>query len=71
MYFDKPGKVNTDQTLERDRDRVGQSKMTGRGIIALGGSLRGAGTALVFEPVHPSPFFDLHIREMPCKPKTF
>lgn len=45
--------------------------LSGRDIMAIGGSSRGADTALVIRPAHQSTFFDLRIREVVCKPRTF
>ncbi|MGE5561446.1 MAG: pyruvate kinase alpha/beta domain-containing protein [Chloroflexota bacterium] len=41
----------------------------GREIIAVGGSGRGADTALVLRPAHAKDFFDLKICEIICKPR--
>lgn len=40
-------------------------------IIAIGGSGRGADTALRIKPAHASEFFKLRIREIIAKPNTF
>ncbi len=45
--------------------------LTGKDIIAIGGSSKGADTALVVKPVNQSNFFDLRIREVICKPRYF
>jgi hypothetical protein len=45
--------------------------LSGRDIIAIGGSSRGADTALVIKPAHQSSFFDLRVREVVCKPREF
>lgn len=45
--------------------------LSGKDIIAIGGSSRGADTALVLKPVNQSDFFDLRIREIICKPRNF
>ncbi|NOY70569.1 MAG: hypothetical protein GXP53_13970 [Deltaproteobacteria bacterium] len=45
--------------------------LTGKDIIAIGGSGRGADTACVIKPAHQSNFFDLRVREIICKPRTF
>jgi hypothetical protein len=42
--------------------------LTGRGIISIGGSTRGADTALVLTPACQSDFFDIKIHEIICKP---
>lgn len=45
--------------------------LSGNDIIAIGGTGRGADTALVIKPAHMSNFFDLKIRETICKPRAF
>jgi len=45
--------------------------LSGRDIIAIGGSSKGADTALVIKPAHQSSFFDLRVREIICKPRSF
>ena len=45
--------------------------LTGKDIIAIGGSSKGADTALVVKPVNQSNFFDLRIREVIYKPRYF
>jgi hypothetical protein len=45
--------------------------LTGKDIIAVGGSARGCDSALVLKPVCQSDFFDMRIREIICKPRTF
>jgi hypothetical protein len=45
--------------------------LTGNDIIAIGGSSRGADTALVVRPAHQNNFFDLRIWEIICKPRSF
>jgi hypothetical protein len=45
--------------------------LTGGDIISVGGTGRGADTALVLKPAHQNNFFDLRIREIVCKPRTF
>lgn len=45
--------------------------LSGNDIITVGGTGRGADTALVVKPAHMSNFFDLKIREIICKPRTF
>ena len=45
--------------------------LSGRDIIAVGGSSRGADTALVLKPAHAARVFDLKIREIVCKPRDF
>ena len=45
--------------------------LMGNDIISVGGTGRGADTALVLKPAHQNNFFDLRIREVICKPRTF
>jgi uncharacterized protein len=45
--------------------------LSGKDIIAVGGTAKGADCALVLKPVCQSDFFDMRIREIICKPKTF
>jgi hypothetical protein len=45
--------------------------LTGKDIIAIGGSSKGADTALVIKPANQSNLFDLRIREVICKPRHF
>ena len=45
--------------------------LTGGDIIAIGGSGHGADAALVMKPAHQNNFFDLRIREVICKPRSF
>jgi len=45
--------------------------LSGCDIIAIGGSSKGADTALVVKPAHQSSFFDLRVREIICKPRDF
>jgi len=45
--------------------------LSGSDIIAVGGTGRGADTALVLKPVNQSDFFDMRIRETLCKPRSF
>jgi len=45
--------------------------LTGADIISIGGSGSGADTALVLKPAHQNNFFDLRIREIICKPRSF
>jgi hypothetical protein len=45
--------------------------LTGNDIIAIGGSSKGADTALVLKPANQSHVFDLRIREIVCKPRHF
>ena len=45
--------------------------LTGNDIIAIGGSGHGADAALVLKPAHQNNFFDMRIREVICKPRSF
>jgi hypothetical protein len=45
--------------------------LTGNDIISVGGTGRGADSALVVKPAHQNNFFDLRIREIICKPREF
>ncbi|ACL04591.1 pyruvate kinase alpha/beta domain-containing protein [Desulfatibacillum aliphaticivorans] len=45
--------------------------LTGADIIAVGGSGRGADSALVIKPAGQSHVFDMKIREIICKPREF
>ena len=45
--------------------------LSGNDIIAIGGSGHGADAALVLKPAHQNNFFDLRIREIICKPRSF
>jgi uncharacterized protein len=45
--------------------------LTGNDIISIGGTAKGADTALIIKPAHQSNFFNLKIREIICKPKNF
>ena len=45
--------------------------LTGNDIISIGGSGRGADSALVLKPVNQSDLFDMRIREIICKPRDF
>ena len=45
--------------------------LSGNDIISIGGTGKGADTALVVKPAHQNNFFDLRIREIICKPRTF
>ncbi len=44
---------------------------TDRDVLCVGGSGRGADTAVVLRPAHMNRFFDLRIREVLCKPSDF
>lgn len=45
--------------------------LTGKDIIAIGGSGRGADSALIIKPAGQSHLFDMRIRETICKPRDF
>ncbi|MFH1038985.1 MAG: pyruvate kinase alpha/beta domain-containing protein [PVC group bacterium] len=45
--------------------------LSGKDVIALGGSASGADTALVIAPAHQAAMFSLRIREVICKPRDF
>ncbi len=45
--------------------------LSGKDIIAIGGTGRGADTALVIKPAHMNNLFDMRIRETICKPRQF
>jgi len=45
--------------------------LSGRDIIAIGGTGKGADTAVVLKPANQSDMFDIRIREVICKPWDF
>jgi uncharacterized protein len=45
--------------------------LSGKDIVSIGGTSRGADTALILKPANQSHLFDLRIREVVCKPRTF
>ncbi len=45
--------------------------LSGKDVIALGGSAKGADTALVIAPAHQGKMFDLRVKEIICKPREF
>jgi hypothetical protein len=45
--------------------------LSGKDIISIGGTGRGADAALVLKPANQSDFFDMKIREIICKPRDF
>lgn len=45
--------------------------LSGSDIISVGGTGKGADTALVVKPAHQSNVFDLRVREIICKPRNF
>ena len=60
MYFDKPGKINTEKTLKLAYER-------GKAL----GINKGADSALVLKPANQSDLFNMRIREIICKPRSF
>lgn len=44
--------------------------LSGKDVIAIGGTHSGADTALLITPAHTKSFFDLRIREVICKPRV-
>ncbi|MGE0085554.1 MAG: pyruvate kinase alpha/beta domain-containing protein [Desulfococcaceae bacterium] len=45
--------------------------LSGNDIVSIGGTGRGADTALILKPVNQSDLFDMKIREIVCKPWDF
>ena len=45
--------------------------LTGKEIISIGGTAKGADTALVLKPANQNRFFEMRIREIVCKPSKF
>lgn len=45
--------------------------LSGKDIVSIGGSGRGADAALIIKPVNQSDLFDMRIREIICKPRKF
>ncbi len=45
--------------------------LTGKDIISIGGTGKGADTAMVMKPANQSSIFDSKIREIICKPREF
>lgn len=45
--------------------------LSGDDIVSIGGSGRGADAALIIKPANQSDLFDMRIREIICKPRTF
>ncbi len=45
--------------------------LSGADVVALGGTARGADTALVIAPAHQGKMFSLRVREIVCKPRVF
>jgi hypothetical protein len=45
--------------------------LSGNDIVSIGGTGRGADSALILKPVNQSDLFDMRIREIICKPREF
>jgi len=45
--------------------------LTGKDIVSIGGTARGADAALILKPAHQTGLFDMRIREIICKPRQF
>lgn len=45
--------------------------LTGKDIVSIGGTARGADAALILKPAHQTGLFDIRIREIVCKPRSF
>ena len=45
--------------------------LSGNDVVAIGGSGKGADTALILKPSNQSDLFDMRIREVVCKPRNF
>lgn len=45
--------------------------ITGNDIVSIGGTSRGADAALIIKPTNQSNLFDMRIREIICKPRSF
>ena len=57
--------VSFSESCSEDGDDCSGS---GKDIVSIGGSAKGADTALILKPSDQSSFFDLKIREVVCKP---
>lgn len=69
MLFDKPGKVNTDETLNAVRCRV---RGVGRsGIVAAASTGEAADKAFMLKPAGPFSLWNLHFPTIICKPLDF
>jgi len=44
--------------------------LTGKDVISVGGTAKGADAAIVLKPAGQSNFFDMHIKEIICKPSV-
>lgn len=45
--------------------------LTGKDIVSIGGTGKGADAALILKPANQSHLFDMRIREVVCKPSSF
>ena len=45
--------------------------LTGNDIVSIGGTSKGADAALIIKPANQSNLFDMRIREIICKPRSF
>ena len=45
--------------------------LSGKDVVAVGGTGKGADAALILTPAHQTNFFDMKIREVVCKPRNF
>lgn len=45
--------------------------LSGKDIVAVGGSSEGADTALILKPANQSSLFEMRVRETVCKPRVF
>lgn len=45
--------------------------LSGKDIVSIGGTAKGADTALILQPVNQSDLFEMKIREIICKPRIF
>ncbi len=45
--------------------------LTGKDVVSIGGTGKGADSALVLTPANQSDLFNMRIREIVCKPRTF
>ncbi len=45
--------------------------LTGNDMVSIGGTSRGADSALILKPANQSDLFDLRVREIICKPRAF
>jgi len=45
--------------------------LTGKDIVSVGGTGKGADAALILKPANQSDLFDMRIREVICKPRNF